>query len=142
MIRTVTKTEAAFWERLGSFIPSRSVFDAHGEDHGDIDLRLVEKLDGYLVPKIGQWEESEVWFHNIDYYGDGIRSLDLSAHSFSPSYLQDFQDMLVGEHSDFTIICKICTDFSDAGARIGSLAVRSSEILVSYPLAAYFGGRL
>ena len=142
MIRVVTKTEAAFWDKLEGFTPPRSVFDAQGEDHADIDLRLVEKIDGYLVPKLGQWEQSDLWFHNIDYYGDGIRSLDLSAQSFSPSYVQAFRDMLVGEHLDFTILCKIYSEFCDADARIGSIAVRTSQILVSYPLVTYFDGQI
>lgn len=142
MTRIVTKTEEEFWKKLKDFTAPHSVFDAQGEDHGDIDLRLVEKIDGYLVPKIGQWEQSDRWFHNIDFYGDGIRSLELCAQSFSPPYLQDFQGMLIGEHSDFTILCKILTDFSDASSRIGSIAVRGDQILVSYPLVAHFNGEV
>ena len=142
MIRIVTKTDAVFWEKLEDFTPPRSVFDAQGEDHADIDMRLVEKLSSYLVPRIGPWEQSDRWFHNIDYYGDGIRSLDLCAQSFSPTYLQDFKDMLVGEHSDFTILCKIYADFSDWDSRIGSVAVRGDQMLVSYPLVAYFNGHI
>jgi hypothetical protein len=142
MIRTVTKSDEEFWEKLEDFAPPRSIFDAHGEEHGDIDLRLVQKIENYLAPKIGQWEQSDRWFHNIDYYGDGIRSLAFAEIYFSPSYLPDFQDMLVSEHSDFTILCKVSTDFSDSGTRIGSVAICKNRLLVSYPLVAHFGGQL
>ena len=140
MIRTVTKTEEEFWQQLEGFTSSRSVFDAQGEEHSNIDFRLAEKIDDYLSPNLGKWEQSDIWFHNIDFYGDGIRSLEFVADSFSPAYLRDFQAMLAGEHSEFAILCKVLTNFSDTGTRIGSIAIRSDRILVSYPLAAYFSG--
>ena len=142
MIRIVTNTEEEFWKKLGSFIASRSIFEEQGEEHGDIDFRLVEKIDDYLSPKIGTWEQSDHWFHNIDFYGDGVRSLEFSADSFSPDFLRRFQAMLIGEHSEFTVLCKVMTNFSDSGTKIGSIAIRNDRMLVSYPLAAYFYGQI
>jgi hypothetical protein len=142
MIRTVTKTEEEFWKHLEGFTPSRSVFEAQGEEHGDIDFRLVEKIEAYLLPKIGPWEQTDRWFHNMDYYGDGIRSLEFAADCFSPDYLPDFQGMLTGEHAEFTILCKVTSDLGESGAEIGSLAIRADNILISYPLVAYFNGKL
>ena len=142
MTRDVAKNEKTFWKRFETFTAPTSVFDAQGDDHGDIDLRLVEKIEDYLVPKIGNWEKSDRWYHNIDFYGDGVRSLELSVDCFCPSYIQAFQSMLVGEHSDFTILCKVMTGFGESGERVGSVAVRSDRILVSYPLAQHFVGQI
>ena len=142
MTRNVAKNEETFWQRFESFTAPSSIFDAQGDDHADIDFRLVEKIDGYLVPKIGNWEQSSKWFHNIDFYGDGVRALELSVECFSPAYIPAFQAMLVGEHVDFTVLCKVMTELSDSGERIGSVAVRSEQILVSHPLAQHFAGQI
>ena len=127
MNRNVTKSEEAFWQRFDAFTAPSSIFDAQGDDHADIDFRLVEKIDGYLVPKIGNWEQSSKCFHNIYFDGDAVRSLELSAEVFSPSYIPAFQSMLVGEHVDFTILCKVMTELSDSGERIGSCLLYTSR---------------
>ena len=142
MNRIVAKTEDEFWKRLENFTPARSVFEAQDDQHGDIDFRLVEKIDAYLFPRIGEWERSDRWFHNIDFYGDGIRLLEFTVDCFSPDYIHDFRSMLTGEHSEFTILCKVSMNFDDPESRIGSIAIRQDRILVSYPLTVYFSGRI
>ncbi len=142
MIRIVATTEEAFWQKLDGFIAPRSVFEAQGDRHGDIDMRLVERIDAFLVPKIGNCDQSDRWCHNIDYYGDGIRSLEFAAGCFSPVFVQDFQHMLVGEHADFTVLCKVHTDIFAEDSRIGSIAVRSDRMLVAYLLVACLNGQL
>ncbi len=49
---------------------NRSVFDAQGEEHGDIDMRLASRIEEHLRPLLGKREGSTTWFHQMDYYGD------------------------------------------------------------------------
>jgi hypothetical protein len=142
MNRIVTKTEADFWQQFGAFLVPSDVFDAQGDEHCNIDFRLVEKIEDYLIPIIGNWEQSDRWFHNLDFYGDGIRSLEFAVESFSPRYIPDLQLMLVDEHSDFTILCKVHTSFAESGTIIGTVAVRSNQIMVAYPLVKHLNGQI
>ncbi len=141
--RVVTLTEPMFWSSLESFCAPRSVFDAQGDDHADIDLRLVDSIESFLVPTLGQWEQSDRWWHQLDFYGDGIRSLSFAATSFSPSFVPAFQQFLFGEHEHFCILCQVSQSLGGTeDTKIGSLAVRADSLLVSYPLAEFFRGQV
>lgn len=141
--RVVSPTESAFWSTLESFCAPRSVFEAQGDDHADIDLRLVDSIESLLVPTLGQWEQSDRWWHQLDFYGDGIRSLSFSAEYFSPVFVPAFQQLLVGEHEHFCILCRVSQSLAgQEDAKIGSLAVRADSLLISYPLAEFFRGQL
>ena len=141
--RVVAATEAEFWTSLESFCSPRSVFDAQGSDHADIDLRLVESIEAFLVPTLGPWEQSDRWWHQMDFYGDGIRSLSFSAADFSPHFVPALQQCLIGEHRDFTILCQISHSLTGPeDSKIGSLAIRSDGLLVSYPLADFLRGQV
>ncbi len=67
-----------FHIRFEGMLTPRIVFEAQGAAHGDIDLRLVQSIEDLLVPSLGRWEASSEWFHQLDFYGDGIRSLTFS----------------------------------------------------------------
>ncbi len=141
--RVVAATEPAFWNAFESFCAPRSIFDAQGGRHGEIDLRLVESIESFLIPVLGEWEASDDWWHQLDCYGDGIRSLSFSADSFSPAYVPAFQRMLVGEHEPFCILCQIHRSLAGIDdTKIGALAIRSDRLLVSYPLAEFFSGQI
>ena len=141
--RVVTPTEPMFWSSLESFCAPRSVFDAQGDDHAAIDLRLIDLIESFLVPTLGQWEQSDRWWHQLDFYGDGVRSLSFSAASFSPSFVPAFQRFLVGEHEHFCILCQVSHSLGETeDTKIGSLAVLSDGLLLSYPLAEFFRGQV
>ena len=130
-------SETELWERLEKERTSDAVFDAQGDEHSYIDMRLVEKIEGFLVPKIGKWELSDRWYHKLDFYGDGIRSLSFGWDSFQPEFVGALQGMLSGEHEPFCILCQFYEDFgSTADTRIGSMAIFSDRVLVSRPVAA------
>lgn len=141
--RVVAATEPAFWSAFESFCAPRSNFDAQGSRHAEIDLRLVESIESFLIPLLGQWEQSDRWWHQLDHYGDGVRSLSFSADSFSPAYVPAFQRLLVEEHESFCILCQISRSLEGVDdTKIGSLAIRSDRLLISYSLAEFFGGQI
>ena len=101
----VVAGEHDFFRRFEHLTADRSIFEAQGASHGDIDLRLIEKIENLLVPLLGRWEQSSKWFHQMDYYGDGVRSLTIQRDSFPRDQLASLQALLVGEHEPFTILC-------------------------------------
>ncbi|SUS05872.1 conserved hypothetical protein [uncultured Defluviicoccus sp.] len=143
MKRIVVATEAEFWEALESFRAPRSVFDAQGDSHGEIDMRLIDGIESVIAPSLGTWNHSERWWHQMDFYGDGIRSLVFAAAQFSPSFVPALRQLLVGEHSDFCILCQVSHSLVDQDdGKIGSLAIRSDALLVSYPLVEFLRGEI
>ena len=101
----VAENERDFFRRYESLLPSRAVFEAQGEAHGQIDLDLTRKLEDLLRPKLGAWEQSNRWFHQMDFYGDGVRSLIFRRDLFPRAEIPVMRAMLVGDHADFTILC-------------------------------------
>lgn len=132
----IVVSESSFWARLDSECTDEAVFDAQGDEHSEIDMRLVEKIESILNPKIGDWESSEDWYHNLDYYGDGIRSLVFNWSVFSAEFVEPLQALLVGEHEPFCILCQIYEEMgSDDDTRIGSIAIFNDRLMVSRPIA-------
>ena len=132
----IVVSESHFWSRLESECTDETVFDAQGEEHSEIDMRLVDKIEEFLEPKIGDWESSDDWYHNLDYYGDGIRSLIFNRSVFNPGFIEPLQALLIGEHEPFCILCQIFEEMgSDDDTRIGSIAIFNDRLMLSRPIA-------
>jgi hypothetical protein len=101
----VVETENDFFRRLSKIYDPQPLMQAQGDHHQDIDLQLVTAIDNLLVPHLGQWEQSEKWFHNIDCYGDGIRSLTFRRDVFLHHFVADLRALLSGEFELFCIVC-------------------------------------
>jgi hypothetical protein len=131
-----------FFLRLEKLQTPRSVFESQGEMHGEIDLRLVQMIEGILVPILGRWEQSTHWFHQIDFYGDGVRSLTFSRSAFPYEQVNSLQQLLRGEHEPFCILCIATDKLGGTANRAGVehdddyLAIFSGRMLATKTLAA------
>lgn len=114
---------------------NRSVFDAQGDEHGDIDMRLTSRIEEHLRPLLGKWEGSTNWFHQMDYYGDGVRALTFRRDIFPRHSVPSLQAMLAGEHSAFTILCIVTDDLMDDTPKTSAardfLALFNTRMLVT-----------
>lgn len=143
MNRIVKVTEAEFWEAFSSFCPPGGFFHLQEGAQGDIDRRLLEAIDALLVPRLGTWQASNKWRHELGVYRDGIHSLLFSASSFDPQFVPLLERLLVGEHEVFCILCKVLPALGGPNdAHIGAIAIRTNRLLVSYPLVKYLNGWL
>ncbi|MGI9233778.1 MAG: hypothetical protein ACR2RD_09125 [Woeseiaceae bacterium] len=128
--------DANFWSRLPSECTDTSIFDAQGDDHERIDLRLVEKIDALLEPKFGDPDNSPDWWRNLDCYGDGIRSVSVNMKVLGPNVLSTLQGFLVGEHEPFCILVQVHEDFcGDADTKIGCVAIFADKVMLSRGIA-------
>ena len=131
-------TDKEFWKKLSGFCAPGAVFDAQGDGHGNIDLRLVEHIESYLTPILGAWEGSDIWWHQMDFYGDGIRSLTFRTSVFQPRFVVELHGLLKGEYSDFCIVCQIHESISgDEDTKLGSIAIRAEKIMASRPVVKF-----
>ena len=141
----IARHDTDFLLRLEKMQTPRATFEAHGEAHGDSDRRLVQSIEDLLVPILGRWEDSDDWFHQLDYYGDGVRSLTFSRRAFPFDHVNSLQQLLHGEHAPFCILC-IATD-SLTGASVPSegereddyLAIFADRLLATKAIAARIG---
>ena len=125
-----------FWSRLDVESTDDSIFDDQGDEHERIDLRLVDKIHALLVPILGDPDESADWWHNLDCYGDGIRSVSMNLNVLEPSYLTEFQGFLADEHALFCILVQVHEDLdSDNDTKIGCIAIFSQKVMVSRGIA-------
>ena len=131
-----------FFLRLERMQTPRAVFEAQGTTHGEVDFRLVQSIDELLIPHLGRWEESDTWFHQLDYYGDGVRSLTFSRAAFPFEHVKSLQRLLQGEHSSFCILCIATSSLGAPIDQIGSspeddyLAIFANGLLATKAIAA------
>jgi hypothetical protein len=136
----IAKHETDFFMRLETLQTPRSFFEAQSGAHGDIDLRLVQRIEDLLVPALGPWEQSDQWFHQIDYYGDGVRSLTFRRSVFPFAFIPALQGLLCGEHERFCILCIASDKLCGASPAGGSareddyLAIFSNRMLATKEL--------
>lgn len=105
----IASNDHHFFLRFEQLLTPRSAFEAQGDAHGEIDLRLVQAIEELLAPSLGNWEGSGSWFHQLDFYGDGVRSLTFSRAVFPYDQVRRLQALLQGEYAPFCILC-IATD--------------------------------
>lgn len=94
--------------RMGKRVSTRqSALDALGDKHCDIDIDLVDKISEVLTPILGADGSSKEcrWFQSMDWYGDGIRHLEFLPNAFPMSCADQLQELLVGDFSNFGILC-------------------------------------
>ena len=132
----IVVNEGDLWAMLDAECTDRSYSESQGDDHSEVDMRLVAKIADLLHPQIGDWEESIDWHHNLDFHGDGIRSLIFNSSTFRPEFIQSLQAVLVDEHEPFCILCQLFEDIeSEEDTRVGSIAIFCDRILISRSLA-------
>jgi hypothetical protein len=132
----IAKNQKDFWKRFEDFSDSEAAVEAQGDAHERIDLRLVQRLEAFLVPILGQWENSDRWYHNLDCHGDAVRSMLFLQKDFDPRYIVEFHKYLEGEHAAFCVLCQIYEKLGGGdGARVGCVAICADRILVDQALA-------
>ena len=132
-IRCVS-SEDEYWAEAQRLKGSSEFFDEQGDSHGHIDGDLQELIEGILVALVGPWEMSDVWFHNQDFYGDGVRQLTFRAGDFPWSAVLPLQKLLVGDASCFCISIHIADSLEAQGRWLGSIAILEEHIVATpYP---------
>ena len=120
------------WSEIDSFVAPSTIFDEQGEAHEEIDIRLIEKIDAYLVPLLGDYEKTESWFHSMLCNGDGIRAISLNQGSLSNEVILNLQAMLLGESVAFTILLNLHREYaSNEDTKIGTLLICADKLVIS-----------
>ncbi|WP_457279001.1 hypothetical protein [Polaromonas sp. P5_D5] len=129
-IRMVS-SEGEYWAEVQRLKGSSEFFDGQGDDHGHVDGDLQDAIEGVLVPLVGPWERSDVWFHNQDYYGNGIRSLAFRAGDFPWSAVVPLQKLLMGDAARFCISVEISDNLDVRGKPVGAMAILQKQVVAT-----------
>jgi len=139
MIYTVT-SEDEYWTAVKRLVGPPEVFDAQGDDHGHIDGSLQDAIEDVLVPLVGPWEDSEVWFHTTDFWGDGIRPLIFREGDFPYQVIPTLRQLLVGDLAHFCITIQLLDKlYGEDNRTVGAIAIAAAGIVVTdniHPLIA------
>src|SRR2546429_3383644 len=102
----LAKDEDEFWAQFSSHVHFFKLkTQASTNAHEQCDRRLVKKIDRLIEPLLGpHGYKDELWFENLDFYGDGVRQLSFRWSDVSRSLLVRLQKLLIREHARFCIL--------------------------------------
>ena len=115
-------------------ISAKLKFDQLGaERHAALDMVLTSKIEDLYTPILGPWEPDDApWFHNMDFYGDGVRGLGFTWDRFPLSTLATLQEYLTGDHEGFSVLIWFNRDSARSDSEpFGALWMTSKEMLVT-----------
>lgn len=127
----VVPSEDAYWSELQALKGSNEFFETQGDTHGEIDGELQESIESNLIPLVGPWERSDVWFHNQDFYGDGVRALTFRAGDFPWQAVDSLQKLLVNRAARFCISIHIADTLDATGKWLGSMGILEHEVVAT-----------
>jgi hypothetical protein len=135
---TVALNETQFWELVDEFAASNSVFEEQGDEHGFIDGRLQRRIENVLVPILGPWEGSDIWYHIQDFFNNGVRSLLFTAEFFPWNSISALRRCLSDEAADFLIVARLCEDITAKNVKtVGLLGILQDRLIVSESLVQH-----
>ncbi|MBI2726644.1 MAG: hypothetical protein HYX42_10385 [Polaromonas sp.] len=124
-------SEDVYWSEMASLKGTHEFFADQGDAHGEIDGNLQEAIEGLLVPLVGPWESSDVWFHNQDFFGDGVRQLTFRAGEFPWQVVVPLQNLLVGEAARFCIFVHFADTLGLNGQWVGTMGILEYEVVAT-----------
>jgi hypothetical protein len=128
-------SEDEYWSVVDRLKGSFEFFQDQGNAHGEIDGSLQEAMEEILVPLVGSWERSNVWFHSQDFYGDGVRSLTFRVGDFPWQTVVTLQKLLVNESARFCISLHFSDTLDLNGRWVGSMGILE-HVVVATPYVA------
>lgn len=133
----IVPTEEEFWKRLDHYIHR---FDTSSPEleasHGECDGRLVDKIHAVVEPVSGpEGSDNQPWHHALDFFGDGVRTLEVDATRWPSTLIEPLHGLLTGEHEQFCILCKHYRNFTDPELELlGAVAILKPRIVIMQSL--------
>jgi hypothetical protein len=121
----------SFSKLVEDSVQPHEVFDAQGDEHGHIDGDLQDAIEAVLIPLVGHWENSDTWFHNQNFYGNGIRSLSFRSPLFPWSAVEALQKCLTGEARDFCIEIALYENLEVNGRLEDAIAILQGKVIAT-----------
>lgn len=127
----VVSVEDEYWAAVRRLKGTYEFFEEQGDAHGDIDGDLQDAIEAVLVPLAGAWERSDAWFHNQDFYGDGIRALTFRAGDFPWPSVVPLQKLLVGDAARFCITVTLFETLELNGKWVSAVAILQDQLVAT-----------
>jgi hypothetical protein len=134
VFNSLAEFEAAFKKRCGE---ARTRFALQDKElHARLDMELTSKIDRLYIDVLGPWEPADAeWWHNMDFYGDGVRALQFVLHRFPPDSLVTVRGYLSGAHDGFSMLIWFWQNkIEDKVGPFGGLWMTARETLLTRSL--------
>ncbi|HTU68351.1 MAG TPA: hypothetical protein VMF52_20580 [Steroidobacteraceae bacterium] len=130
--------ERAFEQRCDA---ARARFESQDEKHhAELDMELTTKIDDLYRAVLGPWEGPEAdWWHNMDFYGDGVRALRFVLKRFPPDSIAKIAPLLTGKHDGFSMLVWFWEKQIEEGKPVGGLWLSARELIVTRSLVEPLG---
>jgi hypothetical protein len=103
--------------------------------HAKLDMELTTKIDDLYRDKLGPWEGPDAaWWHNMDFYGDGVRALRFVLSKFPSDSISAVAQHLSGRHDGFSMLVWFWEREIEEGEPVGGLWLCAREVLVTRSL--------
>jgi hypothetical protein len=138
VLATLQEFEAAFARRCDA---ARIRFASQDEKlHAELDMELTTKIDDLYSAALGSWEGPDAdWWHNMDFYGDGVRALRFVLKRFPPHSIALITPYLSGRHDGFSMLAWFWDQEIEEGAPVGGLWLSARELMVTRSLVSPLG---
>lgn len=130
VLATLQEFEAAFARRCDA---ARARFASQDKKlHGELDMELTTKIDDLYSAALGPWERPDAgWWHNMDFYGDGVRALRFLLKRFPSQSIAQVTPYLSGRHDGFSMLVWFWDREIEEGAPVGGLWLSARELMVT-----------
>ena len=134
VFNSLAEFEAAFRRRCGD---ERARFALQDKElHARLDMELTTRIERLYGEAVGPWESDNAdWWHNMDFYGDGVRALGFVLHRFPADSLLTVRGYLSGAHDGFSMLIWFRQNqIEDESGPVGGLWMSARETLVTRSL--------
>ena len=134
VFNSLAEFEAAFRRRCGD---GRARFALQDKElHARLDMELTTRIERLYGEAVGPWESDNAdWWHNMDFYGDGVRALGFVLHRFPADSLLTVRGYLSGAHDGFSMLIWFRQNqIEDESGPVGGLWMSARETLVTRSL--------
>ena len=138
VLATLQEFEAAFRRRCDA---ARARFASQDDElHAKLDMELTAKIDDLYREALGPWEGPDAdWWHNMDFYGDGVRALRFVLKRFPPDSIAQIAPYLSGRHAGFSMLAWFWDQGIEEGTPVGGLWLSAPELIVTRSLVTPLG---
>ncbi len=128
----------AFFSGLASAEGVAELDDAFEE----LEAALIQKTELLLEPRIGAWDQTNEWWHQMDSDGDGKRELAFSRAVFQPTFVPELQALLAGPFNRFAFLVQVPETMEEWGQnKYGEVGIFSTRIIATKAFVNEFAAK-
>ncbi len=138
----VYQDKASFIKAFFSGLISEEDVAELGDAFEELEDVLIAKTESLLEPRIGAWDQTKEWWHQMDSDGDGKRELVFSRAVFQPGFVSELQVLLAGPFNRFAFLVQVPETMEEWGQnKYGEVGIFSNRLIATKAFVSEFAAR-